>query len=514
MQSFEDLGVTPEIAEALAAEGIETPTPLQDVAIPVVRKGNNLLIESGPGAGVLLAWSAGVLERVAAEGDSPRVLVLCASAETADRLAESTARLAAATGHRVGALGAAWVLADRAHVLVATPDDVLSSIGAGGLTVEAVQVVVIDQAHLIEASQGLARIEKVFDYLPSGTQRILSALPMTSGVSDFAERHLKRTVTVPPADAGEAPARGEVRFRITAEPREAGALRVIEDVLAEGARHVLAYCRTEDRAADLGDYLTLHGFVAGAPGDPDVPVWLGVDALEAREAITDLEDVVVVSCDVPADPDTLDRRHAMSGRGVVVVLPREVTHLKKLGRRTGYGTVPFPPRARAVDPMAGLRATLEEAIADEDIAPYMLALEPLLERHDAVEIAAAAVALLRRKAPATAPAVAAATPDRAGRAKDSIAAVPSWSKLFVSVGERDGLSKGDLLGAITGEAGVPGDAVGRIEIRESHTLVEVHADVAQKVIRAINGTTIRGRSVRADFDRPRKGPPRKSRPRG
>jgi ATP-dependent RNA helicase DeaD len=356
-------------------------------------------------------------------------------------------------------------------------------------------------------------MEKVFEYLPSGTQRILSALPMTPGVSDFAERHLKRTVTVPPADTGDVPARGEVRFRITPEPREAGALRVIEDVLAEGARHVLAFCRTEDRAADLGDYLTLHGFVAGAPGDPDVPVWLGVDALEARDAVTDFEDVVVVSCDVPSDPDSLDRRHALSGRGVVVVLPREVTHLKRLGRRTGYGTVPFPPPARDFDPMAGLRATLEAAMESEDTAPYMLALEPLLERHDAVEIAAAAVALLRRKS--TASATPATPPDRLAHGKDAgPSAVPSWSKLFVSVGERDGLSKGDLLGAITGEAGVPGDAVGRIEIRESHTLVEVHSDVAQKVIRAVNGTTIRGRSVRADFDRPRKGPPRRPRQRG
>ncbi len=62
---------------------------------------------------------------------------------------------------------------------------------------------------------------------------------------------------------------------------------------------------------------------------------------------------------------------------------------------------------------------------------------------------------------------------------------------------------GDLLGAITGEAGVDGKAVGRIEIQESHTLVEVHDDVARSVIKSLNGTTIKGRAVRADFDRPR-----------
>jgi ATP-dependent RNA helicase DeaD len=516
MQSFEDLGVTPEITEALAAEGIEFATPLQAATIPVVRQGNNVILEAGPGAGVLVAWAAGLLDRIDTDGDGTKALVLCATRDVADRLAESTARLSAGTDHRVGALGSSWVLAERADFLFATTEDALAALGAGALAVEGLQAIVIDQAHLVEEVSGLAQIERVFEYGPAGTQRILSALPLTDGVSDLADRHFKRAVTLP-SEEGDAPARGGVRFRITAEPREAGALRVIGDVLNEGARHALVYCRTEDRAADLGDYLTLHGFAAGAPGDTDVPVWLGVDALEARAAAKDIDGVVVVSCDVPADTDTLDRRHSMSGDGVVVLLPREVTHLKKLGRRTGYDTVPFPPSASGPDPLAALRATLEDAIATEDTAPYMLALEPLLERYDAVEIAAAAVALLRRARSVSTPALtgaSAASPQFAPRppANAPAGAVPSWSKLFVSVGERDGVRKGDLLGAITGEANVPGDAVGKIEIRESHTLVEVHDTVAQQVIRAINGTTIKGRSARVDFDRPRKAPPRRGRP--
>jgi ATP-dependent RNA helicase DeaD len=73
------------------------------------------------------------------------------------------------------------------------------------------------------------------------------------------------------------------------------------------------------------------------------------------------------------------------------------------------------------------------------------------------------------------------------------------------VGERDGVTTGDLLGAITGEANVNGEAVGRIDIKESHTLVEVHDDMAQQVIKSLNGTTISGRAVRADFDRPKRG---------
>lgn len=510
MESFEDLGVAPEVVETLAAEGIETPTPLQEMAIPIVRKGNNLALEAGPGSGLLVAWALGLLDRVVAEGDSPRVLILCATRDVADRLAESVARMASATGHTVGALGSAWVLPERAHFLFGTPADVLRALAASELIVSAVEATVVDQAQLIETLTGLSDIERVFDYLPDGAQRILSALPMTPGATDLVDRHFKRAMTIPSPPDSDVPQRGDVRFRIAPEPRESAALAVVNEVFAEGARHVLVFCRSDDRAADVGDYLTLHGFAAGAPGDESVPVWLGVDALEARAAAKEVEGVVVVSCDAPADSDTLDRRHSLGSRGVVVVLLRELAHLKSLGRRTGYGTVPFPPPPQDSGAIEKLRDTVEQAIGSEDTAPYLLALEPLFERYDPSEVAAAAVALLRKKG---APAASAGPTPQVTTAAAQTSATPSWAKLFITVGERDGLRAGDLVGAIIGEAGIPGNSVGKIEIKESHSLVEVHDSVARQVIQALNGTTIKGRSARADFDRPRQSSPRRGPPR-
>lgn len=502
MDTFDDLGIKPEISETLVSEGIETPTPLQTAAIPIIRKGNNLFLEAGPGSGLLVAWAAGLLDRIEPEGDDPRVLVLCNNAETADRLAEAMARMASGSEHRIAALGSPWVLPAKAHVLFATPAAMLAARSAGAVVLESVQAVVVDQAQLMEPTGGLAEVEALFAYLPEGVQRILSALPASAAVLDLVERAFKRTVKVPAPLPDSVQKRGSVRFRIAPEPREAAALSVIQELFEEGARHALVYCRTEDRAADIGDYLTLHGFAAGAPGDVDMPVWLGVDALEARDAAKEGENVVVVSCDCPADVDTLDRRHAVGLPGVVVLLTREVAHLKALGKRCGYETVPFPPKPIARDAVAELLATVEAAIESEDTTPYLVALDPLLARHDPAMIAAAALALLRKKQGTAVAAAATAT------TRTSLpGGTPSWSKLFISVGERDGLLKGDLLGAITGETGVSGDAVGKIEIRESHSLVEVHDTVSRKVIQAINGTTIKGRSVRADFDRPRKSTP-------
>lgn len=507
MASFDDLGLAPELVETLAAEGIERPTPLQEAAVPVLRQGNNLVLAAGPGSGVLVAWAAPLVERLDPEAEGPQIVVLTATAEVADRLAESVARLASATGAAVAALGSAWSLPGRAALVLGTPADVLAAVRTDVISLDGVRSLVIDQAQSIETLTGLEDVERVIDYLSSDCQRVVSALPLSKAVSDLVERHVRRAPIVPAADTAEPPRRGSVRFRITPEPREGAALALAAELLPDEARHLLFFCRNEDRAADLGDYLTLHGYLAGAPGDPSTPVWLGVDALAARSEVGSAEGVVVVSCDVPPDPDTLDRRHGIGENGVVVVLPREVTHLKRLGRTTGYETVPYPPPAGGPpSSVARLRARLEKALDDADHGPYLSVLEPLFERYDPAEVAAAAVSLLRdRKAPAE-PFQAAPVPETAG-------AVPSWAKLFVSVGERDGLRAGDLLGAITGEAGLEGRAVGKIDIHESHTLVEVHDTVAQKVIKALNGTSIRGRAVRADFDRPRRGGAPARRPR-
>ena len=503
MDSFDELGLPAELVEALASEGIETPNPLQVSAIPVLRRGNNLLLGAGPGSGTLVAWGAAVLERLDAEVEGLAALVITPTSEAAQRLAESLQRLASSTGHTVAALGSPWVLPGRAQILFGTPAHILAATRAGEVNLEGVTTLVVDQADRIERLTSLGPVEEVLGFLPKDGQRIIVALPVTPGVEDLVERHARRASMVPsrPADGSYERSdvqRGTLKYRVVQEPKEEGLLTTVAELLADDARHVLVFTRSEDRAADVGDYLTLHGYVAGAPGDDSVPVWLGVGELEAREAAGDAEGVAVVSCDVPADPDSLDRRHGLVGGGVILVLPREMAHLRDVARRTGYTVEPFPLPRRTDEAADLFRDQLARAIEEEDVSPYLLLLEPLFERFDPAEVAAAAAALLRKKAPAPAPSQGAPASTRGGRD-----APTAWVKLFLTVGERDGLTAKDLLGAITGESNIGGTKVGKIEIKESHSVVEVQEPVAQKVIAALNGTTIRGRAVRADFDRGR-----------
>ena len=96
MQLFDELGVTPELVDALAAEGIEVPTEFQSAAIPVLLRGNPLLAQAGPGAGTLIAYGVPLLQRVEPDALAPRAVILASSVEAASRLAGSLSRLAVA----------------------------------------------------------------------------------------------------------------------------------------------------------------------------------------------------------------------------------------------------------------------------------------------------------------------------------------------------------------------------------------------------------------------------------
>ena len=516
MQSFEDLELPSEMTEALSAEGFEEPTEFQRTAIPLLRRGNNLLGAVGPGAGTLLTYGTAILEKIEIQTGRPGAVVLVPTDAAATGLAESLARIAATTGHSVGAFGGAWLSPEQCDVLFATPSDVKSAVDGSGLTLEGVQFLVVDGASAMETISGLDILGTLFEYVPAGSQRIVLSQPVTDPVQALVATHVSKAVRVPPRPAiggtpERPPERGEIRYRITGEGKEDSLASLVPELLADGARHVLLFCRSADRAADVGDFLTLRGFMAAAPGDESAPVWLAVDALSAREALnesTSPDGVATVSLDCPADVDTMDRRHGAGGQATVLLLPREVPHFRDTARRTGYRVRPLPPPESVVEDRIGeIRGRLEEAATRGDLAPLYLVLEPLLERFSPQELAAAALALLIAQPTATAK----PPPSNAARAEKATG-TDGWTRLFVSIGEMEGVKPGDLLGALAGESGVDGSSFGKIEIRDTYSLVEVRPSEAETVIKAVNGSSIRGRSARVDYDRGSSSEPGRNRP--
>ncbi len=514
MDSFEDLGLKPELVEALLAEGIEAPTALQQHAIPVLRRGNPAVLRGGPGAGSVVAYGAPLLDRLEPGAGQPRALILTSTRDRAFHVARSLGRLGRVTGHRCASLGGPWALPGHADLVVATPSDVERAVGQAELKVEAVEALVLEGAGALLEDPDADAVQQIVELLAGrDVQGVAVADPITPAVRAFADAHLRRAVFLPSEAAAEAEPespvqRGTLHLRsVESIDRERAAAEEVARALEGTVHHVLLFVRSDDRAADLADLLAVHGFVSGSPGEPATPVWVGIDAMEARKAVNDSEvdgeRVLTVSVDVPADLDALDRRHGGSVHpGLLLAHPRELPHLRRIAREAGYRLEEAPSEARSPDDSVdAFRRQVTAALEGEDLATYTTLLEPLLERWTGVEIAAALAALFRRRPSRTSSGAegVATTPGRA--AAPGGPRPPAWTRLFLSIGSRDGVGPGDIVGAITGEANLEGDQVGRIDIRDTFSRVEVQDAVAEQVIQALNGITIRGRSVRADFDR-------------
>jgi DbpA-like RNA binding protein len=153
--------------------------------------------------------------------------------------------------------------------------------------------------------------------------------------------------------------------------------------------------------------------------------------------------------------------------------------------------LPLPGAAdRALDRAEALRARVAALLETENVEAELALLTPLFERYDPAEVAAA---LLRigHQPPAT------------GGSVPATAAPPGRIKVFVNVGKKDRAGPKDLVGALIREVGLEKNAVGKIEVRETFSIVEVAAGEAERVVRALTGVTIRGRRVAARLDRER-----------
>jgi ATP-dependent RNA helicase DeaD len=274
---------------------------------------------------------------------------------------------------------------------------------------------------------------------------------------------------------------------VAASARVSALRRLLDDLDPPSA---IIVARDETAAADASRTIRTLGYHAE---DPTI-----------RVTRSDFRDAAhtVIFYQAPVTPAELQRiAQAKPVQVVVLAQPGEVPTLRELasGRLTPMNLL--GPERRAHDREEAVRQELRSVLTSGVPPREVISLEPLLEEFDAAEVAAAALHVLereraqRRKADAAQPPAARARPPEGERPRASTAATGGMTRLFMTVGTRDGVKTGDLMGMIAGEGGIPGDHVGKIDLRESHALVEVAEADAASVIARVNGAMVRGRRV-------------------
>jgi hypothetical protein len=431
-------------------------------AAPVVARGHNLAVLIPPVPAAALPYLQAIPE-------TRPTLIVTADADRAVALLEACPR---APSLAVSGLARAQrqLAADLPRFLFVSAGDALQLLKRSALRAAEFQTIVLAWPEQLDA-EGRAALETVMGEVARDSQRMILVGAAGADSDALVQRYAFKTVTFgfPPNESSEAPATptlGSASF-VVARPGQFEATR----------RRILDALDPES--------------------DPSVTI---ASCPVSREAA---EQLAMAAAGAAAGP---------AHRLVLVVEPAQLPWLKTVF--SPLTALRLPAALDALEQRAeAVRAQLARTIETRNLDRELFLIGPLLERFDPAEVAAAALHLGQPPAltAANAPEPGAG---RRGGMDESVPGVIAWAKLWVGVGKKDNVRPGDVLGAIVGEAKLAADRVGKIEVRELYSLVEVQAEDAERVVRALTGTNLRGRRVTARVDRGHAPPsgPRPGRP--
>jgi ATP-dependent RNA helicase DeaD len=534
--TFADLGLRAELLAALAGVGYEEPTPIQREAIPPLISGRDLLGQAATGTGKTAAFALPLLQHleVGNRGKRPTALVLVPTRELAIQVSEAVHRYGKELGARVLPIYGGQPIfrqlsaLDRGvDVVVATPGRALDHIGRGTLALDALKVVVLDEADEM-LDMGFAEdIEAILQSTPAERQTVLFSATMPPRIDGIARRHLRDPVKIHmgrgSVDSGQAPLVRQVAYVVPRAFKTATLGRILD---VESPAAALVFCRTRDEVDQIAGTLNGRGYRAEAlhggmtqeqrdrvmgrlrAGTADLIV-----ATDVAARGLDIDQLThVVNYEVPSAPDSYVHRIGRVGRAgrevvaITLVEPREHRMLKTIERATKQRiTVEKVPtvadlRSRRLELT---RAAIEEAILEDDFDGYRVVVESLADKFDVMEVALAAAKLVHEangpvaddedipevvpKGDRPARPVKGARPPRASGA--------GMTRLFVGAGRSAGIRPQDIVGAIAGETRLSGRDIGAIEIADRFTLVEVPEHAADEVVKALRASTIKGKKA-------------------
>ena len=550
--TFSSLGLQRALADGVKALGYEEPTPVQRETIPLLLKGRDLLGQAGTGTGKTAAFALPMLQRIGERHPGPRQtcgLVLVPTRELAMQVSEAVHKYARGAGLTVLPLygGAPMhqqirALERGAHIVVATPGRALDHLRRATLRLDALQLLVLDEADEMLDMGFADDLDAILKATPESRQTALFSATLPARILSIAGRHLKNPARVTierekPA-AGKVPRVRQVAYIVNRAHKAATLARILdmEDPVA-----TLVFCRTRMEVDALVETFNAHGHrsealhggmlqrqrdhVMGLFRSQKADLLIATDVAARGLDITHISHVV--NYDVPASPEAYLHRIGRTGRagreGVAITLaePREHRLLRVIENftrtRIEVATVPTVAdlRARQLDLT---RASLRERLLAKDFDDVRVVVESLAEEFDIVDIAAAAVKLAHAAAADGAgagdreiPAAAAPLPSsRPAKPQASPRAPRRWSvgkgdrpvptdgrtiRLYIGAGRQAGIRPGDLVGAITGEAGIQSRSLGAIEIGDRSSYIEVPETLADDIIAALKATTIRGKKV-------------------
>ena len=451
--SFRTLALSPDTLNNLDQLGYAEMTPIQQASLPLALAGQDVIAQASTGSGKTAAFGLPLVEKLTANFHSVQALVLCPTRELADQVTTEIRRLARAIPNikvvtlcgGVALRGQEQSLQHGAHVVVGTPGRILDHLTRGNLRLDSVKTLVLDEADRMLDMGFFDDIAQLIKQCPAQRQTLLFSATYPQGIGKLSAQFMRQPQTVKVQTVHAADKIRQLFYEVREDERLHAVSLLLNHFRPEST---LAFCNTKQQCRELLAVLQAQGFDALAL----------YGELEQRERDQVLVQFANRSCSVLVATDVASRGLDISQLSAVInvdVTPDAEIHIHRIGR-TG--------RADA----QGLALTL--ASLDEMGA---------VGRIELLQNMASNWAKLDTL-----------TPTPGGRL------TAPMKTLQIVGGRKEKIRPGDVLGALTGEAGFSAAQIGKINVNEFSTYVAVDKSIADEAVQRLSQGRIKGKTVR------------------
>jgi ATP-dependent RNA helicase DbpA len=457
---FASLSLPAHVLANLQQLGYLQMTPIQAASLPVALLGKDLIAQAKTGSGKTAAFALALLAKLNVRRFAVQALVLCPTRELADQVATEIRRLARAEENvKVVVLCGGVPLRNQtaslengAHIVVGTPGRIMDHLGRGNLNLEAMNMLVLDEADRMLDMGFYDDIATVAKQCPKDRQTLMFSATYPEGIAKISQQFMKQPQTIAVQAQHEKSKIRQRWYQVPDSDHDEARLNAVAQVL----RHyrpasTLAFCNTKSQCRSLVALLKSQGFHALAL----------FGELEQRERDQVLVQFSNRSCSVLVATDVAARGLDISQLEMVInvdVTPDSEIHIHRIGRTGRADEEGWAISLASMDEMGsvGKIEQLQKAESEwhklGDLTPASN--EPLL---------------------------------------------PPMVTLQIVGGRKEKIRAGDVLGALTGEAGFTREQVGKINVNEFSTYVAVDRAIASEAQQKLSSGKVKGKSVKVRF---------------
>ena len=514
---FKDLDISNEILRAVEDMGFEEATPIQSLAIPHVLDGKDVTGQAQTGTGKTAAFGIPILEMVDPSERDLQSVILCPTRELAIQVAEELKKLSKYM-KRVVVLPVYGgqpierqikALKKGVQIIIGTPGRVMDHMRRGTIDMGKVKVLVLDEADEMLDMGFREDIEFVLEYIPDQRQILLFSATMSPDILYITRRYqndpeflkvVPKELTVPETEQVYFEVKEKMKFDVLSR------LLDINDFKLS-----LVFCNTKRRVDKLVSHLQIRGYAAdGLHGDMsqrqrdsvmskfrsgNIEILVATDVAARGIDVENVE--AVFNYDVPNDDEYYVHRIGRTGRAgktgiaFTFVSGKEVYQLRDIMRYTK--TKIEQQQIPSIRDVQEIKTTnflekIKRIINNEKLDKEVHMVEKMMaEDYSSVETAAALLRIVMEKSNGN-------TKQPSADFGDT-GAGPGEVRFFINIGRKDKAKARDIIKAIADRTGLSSSSVGKIDVFDKFSFVEVPISNANEVLSSMRGAKIKGRSV-------------------